>query len=198
MWEYRERPEKLEEKNEEKCHWIQIKTCFQKTRSNRNVEYSFIRVHNNKELRITLELRMQNWCAKVLISLCLGSILSVCWCALATWCKEPTHWKINWCWKRLRTGGEGASVGEMVGWHHQLNGHGREQAPGDSEGQGGLEWCGPWGHKEMDMTEWPNNKNKKEFQYRKTLSCCLFLFVLQVDNPISNGYFTQNCIPLIF
>ena len=25
---------------------------------------------------------------------------------LATWCKEPTHWKIPWCWERLRAGGE--------------------------------------------------------------------------------------------
>ena len=24
----------------------------------------------------------------------------------------------------------------MVGWHHQLNGHEFEQAPGDTEGQG--------------------------------------------------------------
>ena len=27
---------------------------------------------------------------------------------------------------------------EMVGWHHQLNGHEFEQAPGDDEGQGSL------------------------------------------------------------
>ena len=25
---------------------------------------------------------------------------------------------------------------EMVGWHHQLNGHEFQQAPGDGEGQG--------------------------------------------------------------
>ena len=30
----------------------------------------------------------------------------------------------------------------MVGWHHQLNGHEFEQAPGDSEGQGSLVHCG--------------------------------------------------------
>ena len=34
---------------------------------------------------------------------------------------------------------------EMVGWHHQLNGHESEQTAGDSEGQGGLECCSPWG-----------------------------------------------------
>ena len=34
---------------------------------------------------------------------------------------------------------------EIVGWHHQLNGHEFEQAPGDSEGQGSLACCRPWG-----------------------------------------------------
>ena len=42
---------------------------------------------------------------------------------------------------------------EMVGWHHRLNGHEFEQAPGDGEGQGILACCGPWGRKESDMTE---------------------------------------------
>ena len=31
--------------------------------------------------------------------------------------------------------------GEMAGWHHRLNGHESEQAPGDSEGQGSLVCC---------------------------------------------------------
>ena len=47
----------------------------------------------------------------------------------------------------------------MVGWHHQLNGHEFEQAPGDGEGQGSLACCRPWGHKELDMTERLNNNN---------------------------------------
>ena len=42
---------------------------------------------------------------------------------------------------------------EMVGWHHQLNGHEFEQTPGDSKGQGSLVCCSPWGHKESDTTE---------------------------------------------
>ena len=46
---------------------------------------------------------------------------------------------------------------EMVGWH-QLNGHGSEQTPGDSEGQGSLACCGPWGLEESDRPEWLNNK----------------------------------------
>ena len=42
---------------------------------------------------------------------------------------------------------------EMIEWHHQLNGHGFEQAPGVGDGQGNLASCSPWGHKESDMTE---------------------------------------------
>ena len=49
---------------------------------------------------------------------------------------------------------------EMVGWHHQLNGHEFEQAPGDGEGQGSLECCSPWGHKESDATEQLNNNKE--------------------------------------
>ena len=41
----------------------------------------------------------------------------------------------------------------MVGWHHRLNGHEFEQAPGDDDGQGGLTCCSPWGRKESDTTE---------------------------------------------
>ena len=42
---------------------------------------------------------------------------------------------------------------EVLGWYHRLNGHEFEQALGDSEGQGGLACCSPWGRKELDMTE---------------------------------------------
>ena len=42
---------------------------------------------------------------------------------------------------------------EMVGWHYKLDGHESEQSPGESEGQGSLACCGPWGHKESDTTE---------------------------------------------
>ena len=46
---------------------------------------------------------------------------------------------------------------EIVGWHHRLNGHESEQILGDSEGQGSLECCSPWGRKESDTTERLNN-----------------------------------------
>ena len=42
---------------------------------------------------------------------------------------------------------------EMVGWHHQLDGHEFEQALGVGDGQGGLVCGGSWGCKESDMTE---------------------------------------------
>ena len=45
------------------------------------------------------------------------------------------------------------TVGEMVGWHHQLDGDEFEQAPGVGDDQGILVYCSPWGCKEMDMTE---------------------------------------------
>ena len=42
---------------------------------------------------------------------------------------------------------------EMVGWHHQLNGHGFGWTPGVGVGQGGLVGCDSWGHKELDVIE---------------------------------------------
>ena len=39
---------------------------------------------------------------------------------------------------------------EMVGWHHQLDGHEFEQGPGVDDGQGNLV---PWSQKESDTTE---------------------------------------------
>ena len=41
--------------------------------------------------------------------------------------------------------GKGGIEDEMVGWHHQLNGHEFEETPGKSEGQGSLVCCSPWG-----------------------------------------------------
>ena len=46
----------------------------------------------------------------------------------------------------MRAGGEVGNKGQD-GWHHGLNGHESEQAPGDSEGQESLACCSPWGHK---------------------------------------------------
>ena len=48
---------------------------------------------------------------------------------------------------------------EIVGWHHRLDGHKFEQAPGAGEQQGSLEFCSPWGHKESDRNERLNSNN---------------------------------------
>ena len=44
----------------------------------------------------------------------------------------------------------------MAEWHHQLDGHEFEQAPGVDEGQGSLACCSPWVCTESDSTEWLN------------------------------------------
>ena len=87
---------------------------------------------------------------------------------LATWCEELIHWERPWCWERLKAGGEGDDRDEMVGWHHRLDGHEFEWAPGVGDGQGGLACCSPWGHKESDTTEQLNGNVQ-----------CLFRKILQ-------------------
>ena len=42
---------------------------------------------------------------------------------------------------------------EMVGWHHQINGHEFEKATGVGDGKGSLACYSPWSHKELDVTE---------------------------------------------
>ena len=42
---------------------------------------------------------------------------------------------------------------EMIGQHHQLDGHEFEQALGVGDGQGCLASCNSWGLKESDTTE---------------------------------------------
>ena len=42
---------------------------------------------------------------------------------------------------------------EMAGWHHRLKGHESGWTLGVGDGQGGLAWCSPQGHKESDTTE---------------------------------------------
>ena len=51
---------------------------------------------------------------------------------------------------------KGTTEDEMVGWHHQLDGHEFEWTPGVGDGQGGLTHCSSWGYKGSDTTEWQN------------------------------------------
>ena len=56
----------------------------------------------------------------------------------------------EWDYRSLE--GRQVAEDEMVGWHHQLDGHESEQTSGDSGGQKSLACCSPQGHKESDMT----------------------------------------------
>ena len=69
----------------------------------------------------------------------------------------------DWRWE-----GKGTTEDEMVGWHHWLNGHEFEQAPGVSDGQGRLACCSLW--KESNMTEQLNWTELNPFLHGKT-SC---------------------------
>ena len=68
---------------------------------------------------------------------------------MATWLtgKDPDAGKDR------RQEEKGTIEDEMVGWHHQLDGHELEQALGFGDGQGRLACCSPWGCRESDMTE---------------------------------------------
>ena len=75
---------------------------------------------------------------------------------LMLWPPDEKNWLI---WKDPDAGEDwrqeekGKTEDEMVGWHHWLDGHEFEQAPGVGDGQGSLACCSPWGHKELDTTE---------------------------------------------
>ena len=63
---------------------------------------------------------------------------------------------------------------EMVGWHHQFNGHEFEQTPGDGERQGSLACCSPRGCKELDMSEQQQQSQEgigEEQQPRDSIAC---------------------------
>ena len=46
-----------------------------------------------------------------------------------------------------------ATEGEIFIKYHRLSGHEFEQTSGDSEGEGSLACCSPWGCKELDTTD---------------------------------------------
>ena len=71
------------------------------------------------------------------------------------WPPDAKNWLIRKdsdAGKDWRQEEKGMTEEEMVGWHHQLNGHEFEQALGDGEGQGSVVCGRLWGRKESDMT----------------------------------------------
>ena len=72
------------------------------------------------------------------------------------WLLDAKNWLIGKdpdAGKDSRQEEKGMTEDEMVRWHHWLDGHKFEQAPGVGDGQGSLACCSPWGCKESDMTE---------------------------------------------
>ena len=72
------------------------------------------------------------------------------------WPPDAKNWLIgkdSVAGKDWRREEEGMIEDEILGWHHWLNGHESEQAPGVGDGQGSLVCCSPWDRKESDMTE---------------------------------------------
>ena len=114
-----------------------------------------------------LKSRHITWSTKV--HLVKSIIFLVVWCGCEIWTiKKAEHRRIHafelWCWswliwKDLDAGKDcgqkkkGMTEDEMVGWHHQLNGHEFGWTPGVGDGQGGLACCGSWSCKESDTTE---------------------------------------------
>ena len=89
--------------------------------------------------------------------------------------EAPIHWPLdvkNWLiWKDPDAGKDWRqedkqmTEDEMVGWHHWLNGHEFEQAPGVGDAQGNLACYSPWGCKELDTTEqlrWTDSESQME------------------------------------
>ena len=101
------------------------------------------------------------------------------------WPPDVRNWLI---WKDPDTGKDwsqekkGMTEDEMVRWHHWLDGHEFEQAPGVGNGQGSLACCSPWGHKESDMTERMNWTEKVTYFLSSSQSslfqrCAVWLYI---------------------
>ena len=105
--------------------------------------------------------------------------------------KDPDAGK-DWRWEE-----KGMTEDEVVGWHHWLNGHEFEQAPGVGDGQGCLACWSPWGHKKSDM---PEQLNWTELRIKEMgredviviIGCSLWILLMNVRIQIggrkSNQY----------
>ena len=70
-------------------------------------------------------------------------------------------------WKHWRQKEKGATEDEMVGCHHQFNGHELGQTLGDTEGQGSLVWGSPWGCKDLNThSDWVTTTKTAEQEPR--------------------------------
>ena len=101
----------------------------------------------------------------------------------------------NWLIRKYPDAGKdwqekGTTEDEMVGWHHQLDGHEFEQVPGVGDGQGSLVCCSLWGHKESAMTKWLNWTELNWF-HNERRAWGLLLFI-KTFNQLSYSVLSQN------
>ena len=82
---------------------------------------------------------------------------------------------------------KGSTEDEMVGWHHRLDGHEFELAPGVGDGQGILARCNPRDRKESDTTE-QLSLSPHVFRLEKTLESPLGCKEIKPVNPKGNRY----------
>ena len=78
--------------------------------------------------------------------------------------KDPDAGKV---WKQEQ---RGTIEDEMIGWHHWLDGHELEQAPGVGDGQGSLECCIPQGS-QRGRHNWASELNQTDFINRLFCVC---------------------------
>ena len=101
------------------------------------------------------------------------------WKTLILWPPDAKSWLV---WKYPDAGKDwgqeekGTTEDETVRWHHWLNGHEFEQAPGD--GVGSLACCSPWSRKDSDTTERLNNNKTYDITY--LVSCFWILFLINL------------------
>ena len=98
------------------------------------------------------------------------------------WPPDAKNWLIGKnpdAGKDRRQQEKGTTEDEMVGWHHQLDGHEFEQAPGVGDGQESLVCCSPWGCKESDTTEWTDWEQSKK-QRLSSQILCVWILVLHL------------------
>ena len=147
-------------------------------------------------------LNAQNSLVPILLVLCSGK--PDCWnlgilfgiLNLATWFKELTHWeKTLMLAKTEGRKKRGWQEYEMVGQHHQFNGHEFEQTLGDSGRQRNLACCSPWSHKELNTLVTEQQQNKKIKAKINTMGLKSFCTAKETirwkDNPQNDRKYLQ-------
>ena len=107
-------------------------------------------------------------------------------------------WKDPDARKDWRQEEKGTTEDEMVGWHHQLNGHEFGWTPGVGDGQGSQECCSSWGCKELDMTEWLN-WTEHVLNFFFWMLTCIIHFILSgnsLEYVYKHVWFCSLCLRL--